>query len=534
MRGEVLLTEIYKGVAILGANYEKAFYKDYDRLFQQNEKLAAKLRSLQYSHNLMIEQNETLEKQKQKLAEEVSAKDIVILDLAREVDRLKALLNIDGTNSGLPTSSTPIHRKKVIPNSREKTDKKIGGQPGHAKKKLERFLDAEVNDYAEHIPEQCPHCQCTDLEDTGEVIEKDCLDYKIVVTKTRHGFKVKRCLQCRKKVHEAIPAELKEENQYGVQVQAMALTLMNQGNVPLNKVRKMTLGFTGGEIHLSEGYLCKLQQRAAQHAGDFCADIRKELLKQAVVAWDDTVIMVNTQRACLRFYGTEKLALYKAHLRKDKEGLDKDNILKLLPSTATVVHDHNKVNYNKDYSYGNAECNAHLLRDLKKVQDNLGHGWARDLAKLLTDTNRQREEWISQNVSGFNPATLSAFFDQFNNIMIDAYRENKEANSKYYATDEATLILRILDYKNEYLAWVVDFSLPFTNNLSERSLRGAKSKMKVSGQFQNIKTASYYADIKSYIETCYRHGINEFYALHRLCRGDPFTLEEVLNSTEQG
>ncbi|MDR2841627.1 MAG: hypothetical protein LBV52_00310, partial [Spirochaetaceae bacterium] len=57
---------------------------------------------------------------------------------------------------------------------------------------------------------------------------------------------------------------------------------------------------------------------------------------------------------------------------------------------------------------------------------------------------------------------------------------------------------------NEYLAWVVDFDIPFTNNLSERSLRDAKSKMKISGQFQNEKTASYYANIKSYLETCNR------------------------------
>ena len=74
--------------------------------------------------------------------------------------------------------------------------------------------------------------------------------------------------------------------------------------------------------------------------------------------------------------------------------------------------------------------------------------------------------------------------------MLNAHRENEDATSKYDAKDEATLILRILDYKNEYLAWVLDFSLPFTNNLSERSLRGAKSKMKIAGQFQNIKTAS--------------------------------------------
>ena len=113
----------------------------------------------------------------------------------------------------------------------------------------------------------------------------------------------------RKKVHERIPTELKEENQYGVQVQATALTLMNQGNVSLNKIRKMIYGFTGGEIQLSEGYLCKLQERASRNALDFCEDIRREILKQDVVSWDDTVIMINTKRACLKFYGTDKLAL---------------------------------------------------------------------------------------------------------------------------------------------------------------------------------------------------------------------------------
>ncbi|MDK2902130.1 MAG: hypothetical protein PWQ93_49 [Clostridiales bacterium] len=32
-----------------------------------------------------------------------------------------------------------------------------------------------------------------------------------------------------------------------------------------------------------------------------------------------------------------------------------------------------------------------------------------------------------------------------------------------------------MDYKNEYLAWVVSFGILFMNNLSERSLRGAKA-----------------------------------------------------------
>ena len=53
-------------------------------------------------------------------------------------------------------------------------------------------------------------------------------------------------------------------------------------------------------------------------------EIHKEVIKQEMIYWDDTVIMINTKRSCLRFYGTEKIAMYMAHLHKDKEGLDED------------------------------------------------------------------------------------------------------------------------------------------------------------------------------------------------------------------
>ena len=69
-----------------------------------------------------------------------------------------------------------------------------------------------------------------------------------------------------------------------------------------------------------------------------------------------------------------------------------------------------------------------------------------------------------------------------------------------------------------------DFSLPTDDNLSERALRGVKSKMKITGQFQNINTARYYADIKAYIETCYRNKINPTDALIRLMEIIPIRL----------
>lgn len=61
-----------------------------------------------------------------------------------EIARLKALLNIDGTNHGIPTSQTLIHKNKVIPNTREKSNLPKGGQIGHTKHKLEKFNEHEI------------------------------------------------------------------------------------------------------------------------------------------------------------------------------------------------------------------------------------------------------------------------------------------------------------------------------------------------------------------------------------------------------
>lgn len=87
---------------------------------------------------------------------------------------------------------------------------------------------------------------------------------------------------------------------------------------------------------------------------------------------------------------------------------------------------------------------------------------------------------------------------------------------------------RILDYKENYFLWLHDFSIPPDNNLSERSLRGIKSKMKISGQFQNIQNAEFHANIKTYIETCYRNDINPTDALIQLMEDTPLKLDDVI------
>lgn len=477
----------------------------------------------------MQKQIRTLEKNEEKVKKALTEKDEVLKEKDYEIARLRALLNMDGTNHGIPTSQTPIHKKKVIPNTREKTDLPKGGQKGHSKHKLEKLRDEEITENITHEMSECPCCHSNEIKTTGEVKEKDEIDYRIVVEKKRHKFLGYECKECGKKFHQEIPNNLKEENQYGPQIQALELTLMNQANVTMNKAQKITYGITNGEIDLSEGYIAKLQKRASGRLDNFMKEMRTEIIKQKLLHWDDTVIMIDTNRSCLRFYGTDKLAMYTAHSKKDKDGLDDDGILNVLDKETIVVHDHNPVNYNTEYKFANAECNRHLITDLKKVIDNLNHKWAKKLIELLTKMNNKRKRLIEKGIEEFSQEEVNKFEDKFQKIMIEANKENEEEEQKYYLDKESALILRILDYKNEYFLWLYDFNVPFTNNLSERGLRGVKSKQKASGQFGSEESASWYATIRTYIETCYRNNVNVYNALIMLCLGQPYSLQEVLN-----
>lgn len=515
-------------------NYQKMFEKDYQKLQNKYDKKSEEYKILKYEYQLLQSKynilQRNIETEVQKASSNLEKENINLkseLEKAQqEIDRLKSLLNTDGTNSSLPTSQTPINKKKVIPNTRVKTGKKIGGQPGHKKHKLEKFTEEEVSENIDVELNQCPDCGGC-LEETGEIC-KDELSYMFMPIKRRYHFKKYNCCNCHKEVHKAIPERLKEDNQYGSEINALALTLTNEGNVPCNKIRKIIKGISHHEIDMSEGYIIKLQKKASKKLQDFKSDLYKELLKQKLLYWDDTVIMINKNRACLRFYGTEKLAYYVAREHKDLDGIKEDNILNTLSENTTVMHDHNKVNYNEEFSYKNIECNIHLLRDLEKCRVNTCHEWCIKLSNLIKNTIHERNDKIKKQEEGFSEDYIKTFDDEFNDILLEGIDENQNKSHGHYFKKEMTLINRILEYKANYFMWLYDFEIPTNDNLSERSLRGVKTKMKVSGQFQNINYASYYADIKTYMETCYRNGINPTDALIMLMNDNPVKVLDIV------
>ena len=467
--------------------------------------------------------------------EEISKKDAIIQELTAKLARAEALLNRDGSNTGTPTSQTPVGKNKRIPNTRTPSEKPKGGQKGHEQHVLEGPSDDEVNDKVFHALEdtaECPHCGSNDLIYSGKYEDHFEYDVEVKVIKRRHRYYLYLCQLCGTLVKSAEGPDFRSQCQYGSNVQAIALSLMNTVNAPMNKAGLFLAGITGEEIAPCDGYIAKLQSRAAKGLTQFYADLRLKLITLMLLYWDDTVIFINTKRACFRFYGDESIAFYTAHMEKGLKGLLEDNVLPLLTDGTKVMHDHNTVNYNPAFHFQNLECNQHLERDGQKNADDTGHQWSLDLNEHIASTIHDRKLAQQAGKTCFDADYIAAFKTRLAEIQQHGWQEyeaDKIRLEKYGASFERALLTRLEKYRDNYFAWIEDFSLPTTNNLSERSLRPVKSKMKIAGQFESEEAARNYAMIRSYIETCRRKGKNENEALRRLCEGNPYTVKELFS-----
>ena len=506
----------------------RGLYKDYEKLQDKYTKIKLENKHLILRVLVAEDAERRLKKVEQKQNTKIDKMTDEIKKLKKEIERLKAIVNLDGTTSGISTSKTPMGKKKIIPNFAHNTGGKKGREFGHKKDKLEKVSEEKINEHVKHELKKCPNCDKCELIPTGEIIKKQVKDYKIIVNYTEHEFIEYKCSCCEKTVHAPIPNHLKEEMQYGSNVKSIALTLSNVGNVSLNKIRRILNGLSMEEIDPCEGYLVKLQKNASKRLTNFIEELHKACITSKLLYWDDTVISIDKHQSCMRYYGNDFLCLFKAHEKKNKEGLDQDKILSLLDKNTVVEHDHNKVNYNPEYEFINAECCQHLLRDLKKVEMNLpNRTWCKEMIELFQEYDHKRKELNQKGIDRFDNDEINDFILNIDTNLLKGLEENENDPNPYYAKNELTLIWRIMEYRDNYIYWIFDFNIPFTNNLSERNLRGVKTKMKISGQFQNIERARDYANIRSYIETCRLYGVNEYQSLTRLVEDNPYTFIEL-------
>ena len=474
----------------------KDMFKQLEEVMKKCDNLSHefKVQKLDYENRI-----EKLEKENKDLKEKNEK-------LSNEVDRLKKQLNNNSNNSSKPPSSDI---KKSIPNNREKTNKKAGGQKGHkghslTKKSVEEKIQ---NGEFEH--------EVINVGDiTKEYKSKYVLDIKVnVMAKEYRFFKDKNGKY-------NIPKEFQTDVQYGNELKTLCAILNTEGLVAFERLSNIIKNITHDSINLSKSTVINFMSELNKKSSNIIENIKTKILNSEILYTDGTSGRCNGKNICVRNYSTKELTYFVPTNSKGKKYIEETNILNRY--TGNLVHDHETVIYN----YGNKhiECNVHVSRYLKGCYENTKNKWALKMRSLLCSLNEYRKMLIAKNITKLETKKLKRYSKRYDEIIEEGYRENKKVKSKYLRQEEQRLINRLKKYKENHLMFLYDFSVPFDNNLAERDLRHIKSKQKISGHFNSMEGLEIYSNIKSIIGTLKKRKENFYNSIYKVFENIPVSI----------
>ena len=461
------------------------------------------------SHGRLLDENRSLKERNSELEEELARKDALI-------EHLNARLSRGPENSSLPPSSEP--NRKRIPNSRVKTGRKPGGQPGHPGHGR-RMPEPDAEVMLEPESGLCPRCGCGTVP-TGNVREHRVTDIEVRTRTTAYVSSERACPICGKTAWDPFPKGAENEANYGPGVKAAIAYLVGACNVSGANARGFVKAITDGGVDVSSGSVPNFMRQFSK-MGE--ADLRAAFDAVAtapVIGSDATFTRSEGHRSYVYVFHGGDAAVFRASDTKGHAGV-KGSPLEDAPD-ATVVSDHDTTYH----SYGgrHAECNAHILRYLKGVAENEpGQAWAEDASSLLKKANEAAKRARAAGLESLDAELVAKFEAVYREILesaLEGYMASGAAGSKY-PPEGVALARRMLKHADKHLLFLRDLSVPFENNGSERLLRKAKGKLKQSGGFRSTENGEQpYCDFLTIVETAKIRGIQPYRAVHATFAGE--------------
>lgn len=424
--------------------------------------------------------------------------------LKNDNKRLKSQINNDSNNSSNPPSTDQKGKRANKYNSRQKTGKKSGGQPGHKGKTLTKaYVQDRIKDGSfKH-----------ELVEHGQVSE----DYKVryVIDLPSEPIAVEHRFYADAVGDYHIPSEYNSDVIYGDNIAAFIIDLHVTANASSNHIVELLKDTW--DITISEGTVDNILTRSAERAEAALNKIENEQLNADVLFTDATTTSVNGKQTYIRNTSTADDVLYHYMSSKSIASIKKNTPLKHF--AGTLVHDHETALYH--FGTEHAECNVHVLRYLKKCTEEARNPWSKDMAKLFSDINTERNACIQDGISAFPEDKIRSVSDRYSEILCQGYEQNKKTKYQYAKKDELALLNRLSKNKQNHLMFVSDFNIPFDNNASERDLRKVKSHTKMSGGFRTEAGIKRYCNLMSVIQTARKRHLNVLYTLTSILRGEP-------------
>ena len=440
----------------------------------------------------------------------------------QRVRHLEDQLARNSRNSSRPPSTDGF--KKPSPKSlRKRGQRKSGGQPGHRGHTLKRV---ESPDHTEvHPVVACECCGCSLMDRPPKGVEKrqvhELPPRRLIVTE--HQAEIKMC-SCGHLNKAAFPEGVNAPVQYGPGVKAAAVYLKNYQFLPFDRTCELLGDLFGCGI--SEGALANLLASCAQRLENPLQQIKQHITQASLVHFDESGSRVEGKLWWLHAASTALTTYYDIHRKRGSEAIDEIGILP--DFTGRAIHDFWKPYFR--YSCLHGLCNAHHLRELVFVHQQHQQDWADRMIDCLLDI-KQAVDQARQTSGHLSPRQIRTFEERYQRILDQGYAQNPLPPLPTHAgkkpgrrkkSQPRNLLERLDEHRNQVLAFLYDFNVPFDNNQAERDIRMMKVQQKISGMFRTEQGAKNFCRIRSYISTARKNTVGALDALARLFSGTPF------------
>ena len=419
-----------------------------------------------------------------------------IKDLKTDIQLLK-----NGRNSR--TSSTPSshdYGRSNNYNSREKTGRKLGGQKGHKGSSLK--MSTKPDETIKHFPKYCNQCGEEFSSDFVSRLRERKQEVVIPIIRPKyieHQSYICKCSNCNTETASDLPFNLKANIQYGKNIQTLISYLSVYQYLPSNRIKRYFNDVMN--LPISEGTIFNIIESMSKKAEPAYKSIAEFIGKSKVVGGDESGVKINGEKAWFWVFQNSLLTYIKVAKSRGYVSITETfsngfpnsvYVSDSLPAQLKVVTKSKQL------------CLAHLLRELSNFEDAFNCTWSSEMKQLFKSAILHKKEMCMTDY--FQVSKKVKRFENKLSELLEFDYSDKHKKQKAF-------IKRLQKNRKNILTFLYYHKVPPDNNGSERAIRNAKVKMKISNQFKSFDFANHYAVIRSVIDTTIKNSNDVFGAL---------------------
>ena len=148
--------------------------------------------------------------------------------------------------------------------------------------------------------------------------------------------------------------------------------------------------------------------------------------------------------------------------------------------------------------------------------------WAGDIIAILGEAHRAVEDARARGDTELGPQVLGDLRERYDTAVSSGLIHNRlrdwdTGNHPGYA-----LGCWLRDYKEQVFLFTRDFSVDWTNSVSERGAKAAKRRQAVSGYWHSLATLARWCRLRSFLDSAAAHGITALDAIRDALEGRPW------------